>query len=185
MSEYIRTNKFDVKECLNIFVKKLIRTKIRIYIRDQYIWIFEYSNVFVTPLHWAPFCGADDNSKSKSNSDSNGIQQGHFQQDALTKTCSRKNFYRFDIDVCGKDIVRVGQWQTPSFVTDNLFQRGPPCPPFGPPSIFTCHILSREYGIRYSSNQTLISLYWLIKNFHDMICFSNKHLIVFIMNYRK
>ena len=49
MSEYIRTNKFDTNECLNIFVKeKLIRTNIRIYIRDQYIRIFEYSNIFVT-----------------------------------------------------------------------------------------------------------------------------------------
>ena len=26
-------------------------------------------------------------------------------------------------------MVRVGQWQTPPFVTDNLFQRGQPCPP--------------------------------------------------------
>ena len=49
MSEYIRTNKFDTNECLNIFVKeKLIRTNVRIYIRDQYIRIFEYSNIFVT-----------------------------------------------------------------------------------------------------------------------------------------
>ena len=43
MSEYIRTNKFDTNECLNIFVKeKLIQTNVRIYIRDQYIRIFEY-----------------------------------------------------------------------------------------------------------------------------------------------
>ena len=43
MSEYIRTNKFDTNECLNIFVKeKLIRTNVRIYIHDQYIQIFEY-----------------------------------------------------------------------------------------------------------------------------------------------
>ena len=43
MSEYIRTNKFDTNECPNIFVKeKLIRTNVRIYIRDQYIRIFEY-----------------------------------------------------------------------------------------------------------------------------------------------
>ena len=43
MSEYIRTNKFDTNECLNIFVKeKFIRTNVRIYIRDQYIRIFEY-----------------------------------------------------------------------------------------------------------------------------------------------
>ena len=49
MSEYIRTNKFDTNECPNIFVKdKLIRTNVRIYIRDQYIRIFEYSNIFVT-----------------------------------------------------------------------------------------------------------------------------------------
>ena len=49
MSEYIRTNKFDTNECLNIFVKeKLIRTNVRIYIRDQYIQIFKYSNIFVT-----------------------------------------------------------------------------------------------------------------------------------------
>ena len=56
MSEYIRTNKFDTNECPNIFVKeKLIRTNVRIYIRDQYIRIFEYSNIFVTlwsnPIH--------------------------------------------------------------------------------------------------------------------------------------
>ena len=43
MSEYIRTNKFDTNECPNIFVKeKLTRTNVRIYICDQYIWIFEY-----------------------------------------------------------------------------------------------------------------------------------------------
>ena len=49
MSEYIRTNKFDTNECPNIFVKeKLIRTNVRIYTRDQYIRIFEYSNIFVT-----------------------------------------------------------------------------------------------------------------------------------------
>ena len=49
MSEYIRTNKFDTNECPNIFAKeKLIRTNVRIYIRDQYIRIFEYSNIFVT-----------------------------------------------------------------------------------------------------------------------------------------
>ena len=43
MSEYIRTNKFDTNECPNIFEKeKLIRTNVRIYIRDQYIRIFEY-----------------------------------------------------------------------------------------------------------------------------------------------
>ena len=49
MSEYICTNKFDTNECPNIFVKeKLIRTNVRIYIRDQYIRIFEYSNIFVT-----------------------------------------------------------------------------------------------------------------------------------------
>ena len=43
MSEYIRTNKFDTNECPNIFVKeKLIRTNVQIYIRDQYIRIFEY-----------------------------------------------------------------------------------------------------------------------------------------------
>ena len=49
MSEYIRTNKFDTNECPNIFGKeKLIRTNVRIYIRDQYIRIFEYSNIFVT-----------------------------------------------------------------------------------------------------------------------------------------
>ena len=43
MSEYISTNKFGTNECPNIFVKeKLIRTNIRIYIRDQYIRIFEY-----------------------------------------------------------------------------------------------------------------------------------------------
>ena len=49
MSEYIRTNKFDTNECPNIFVKeKLIRTNVRKYIRDQYIRIFEYSNIFVT-----------------------------------------------------------------------------------------------------------------------------------------
>ena len=43
MSEYIRTNKFDTNECPNIFVKeKLIRMNVQIYIRDQYIWIFEY-----------------------------------------------------------------------------------------------------------------------------------------------
>ena len=49
MSEYIRTNKFDPNECPNIFVKeKLIRTNVRIYICDQYIRIFELSNIFVT-----------------------------------------------------------------------------------------------------------------------------------------
>ena len=49
MSEYIRTKKFDTNECPNIFVKeKLIRTNVRIYTRDQYIRIFEYSNIFVT-----------------------------------------------------------------------------------------------------------------------------------------
>ena len=49
MSEYICTNKFDTNECPNIFVKeKLIRTNVRIYIRDQYIRIFEYSNIVVT-----------------------------------------------------------------------------------------------------------------------------------------
>ena len=43
MSEYIRTDKFDTNECPNIFVKdKLIRTNVRIYIRYQYIRIFEY-----------------------------------------------------------------------------------------------------------------------------------------------
>ena len=43
MSEYIRTNKFDTNECPNIFVKEiLIRMNVRIYIRDQYIQIFEY-----------------------------------------------------------------------------------------------------------------------------------------------
>ena len=43
MSEYIRTNKFDTNECLNIFIKeKLIQTNVRIYICDQYIRIFEY-----------------------------------------------------------------------------------------------------------------------------------------------
>ena len=43
MSEYIRTNKFDTNECPNIFVKeKLTQTNVRIYIRDQYIRIFEY-----------------------------------------------------------------------------------------------------------------------------------------------
>ena len=41
--------KFDTNECPNTFVKeKLIRTNVRIYIRDQYIRIFEYSNIFVT-----------------------------------------------------------------------------------------------------------------------------------------
>ena len=55
MSEYIRTNKFDTNECPNIFVKeKLIRTNVRIYIRDQYIRIFEYSNIFVTL--WVELC---------------------------------------------------------------------------------------------------------------------------------
>ena len=49
MSEYICTNKFDTNECPNIFVKeKLTRTNVRIYIHDQYIRIFEYSNIFVT-----------------------------------------------------------------------------------------------------------------------------------------
>ena len=43
MSEYIRSNKFNTNECPNIFVKeKLIRTNVRINIRDQYIQIFEY-----------------------------------------------------------------------------------------------------------------------------------------------
>ena len=41
--------KFDTKEYPNIFVtEKLIRTNVRIYIRDQYIRISEYSNIFVT-----------------------------------------------------------------------------------------------------------------------------------------
>ena len=45
MSEYIRTNKFDTNECLNIFVKeKLIPTNVRIYIRDQYTLV---SNIFI------------------------------------------------------------------------------------------------------------------------------------------
>ena len=49
MSEYIRTNKLDTNESPIIFVKeKLIRMNVRIYICDQYIWIFEYSNIFVT-----------------------------------------------------------------------------------------------------------------------------------------
>ena len=49
MSEYIRSNKFDTNECPNIFIKeKLIRMNVRIHIRDQYIRIFEYSNIFVT-----------------------------------------------------------------------------------------------------------------------------------------
>ena len=49
MSEYIHTNKFDTNESPNIFVtEKLIRTNVRINIRDQYIRIFEYSNIFVT-----------------------------------------------------------------------------------------------------------------------------------------
>ena len=49
MSEYIRTNKFDTNECPNKFVtEKLIWMNVRIYIRDQYIRIFEYSNIFVT-----------------------------------------------------------------------------------------------------------------------------------------
>ena len=64
MSEYIRTNKFDTNECPNIFVKeKLIRTNVRIYIRDQYIRIFEYLNIFVTlcfdPLHLTKVCSLD------------------------------------------------------------------------------------------------------------------------------
>ena len=55
MSEYICTNKFDTNECPNIFVKeKLIRTNVRIYIRDQYIRIFEYSNIFVTLCFGSP-----------------------------------------------------------------------------------------------------------------------------------
>ena len=55
MSEYIRTNKFDTNECPNIFVKeKLIRTNVRIYIRDRYIRIFEYSNIFVTLWYDSP-----------------------------------------------------------------------------------------------------------------------------------
>ena len=52
MSEYIRTNKFDTNKCPNIFVKeKLIRTNVRIYIRDQYIRIFEYSNIRIYLSH--------------------------------------------------------------------------------------------------------------------------------------
>ena len=59
MSEYIRTNKFDTNECPNLFVKeKLIRTNVRIYIRDQYIRIFKYSNIFVTLCARAQFAGA-------------------------------------------------------------------------------------------------------------------------------
>ena len=55
MSEYIRTNKFDTNECPNIFVKeKLTRTNVRIYIQDQYIRIFQYSNIFVTLWHIYP-----------------------------------------------------------------------------------------------------------------------------------
>ena len=38
-----------MNECPNIFVKeRLMRTNVRINVRDQYIWIFEYSNIFVT-----------------------------------------------------------------------------------------------------------------------------------------
>merc|ERR1711934_1196897 len=39
-------------ECPNIFVKeKLIRMNVRIYIRDQYIRIFEYSNIRIYSSH--------------------------------------------------------------------------------------------------------------------------------------
>ena len=59
MSEYIRTNKFDTNECPNIFVKeKLIRMNVRIYIRDQYIRIFEYIRhtlIYNTHYNLAPF----------------------------------------------------------------------------------------------------------------------------------
>ena len=49
MSEYICSNKLNTNECPNIFVKeKLIQTNDRIYIRDKYIRIFEYLNIFVT-----------------------------------------------------------------------------------------------------------------------------------------
>ena len=44
MSEYIRTNKFDTNKYIR---KKLICTNVCIYC-DPYIWIFEYSNIFVT-----------------------------------------------------------------------------------------------------------------------------------------
>ena len=47
MSEYIRTNKLDTNECPNIFVKeKLIRTNVRIYIRDQYMGEFVVEGFF-------------------------------------------------------------------------------------------------------------------------------------------
>ena len=53
MSEYIRTNEFDTNECPNIFVKeKLLRTNVRIYIRDQYIRIFKY--IRHTLIHITP-----------------------------------------------------------------------------------------------------------------------------------
>ena len=43
MSEYIHTNKFDTNESPNMFVtEKLIRTNVRLTIRDLYIRIFEY-----------------------------------------------------------------------------------------------------------------------------------------------
>ena len=48
MSEYICANKFDTNECANIFIIFFMRTNVRIYISDQYIWIFEYSNIFAT-----------------------------------------------------------------------------------------------------------------------------------------
>ena len=61
MSEYIRTNKFDTNKCPNIFVKeKVIRTNVRIHIRDQYIRIFEYLNILGTniysDIHSGQFC---------------------------------------------------------------------------------------------------------------------------------
>ena len=41
-----------MNECPNIFVKeKLIQTNVQIRIRDQYIWIFKYLNIFVTLWH--------------------------------------------------------------------------------------------------------------------------------------
>ena len=54
MSEYIRTNKFDMNECPMIFVKeKLIQMNVPIYIRDQYILKFEYSNIRIYSSHSA------------------------------------------------------------------------------------------------------------------------------------
>ena len=50
-------------------------------------------------------------------------------------------------------MVRVGQWQTPPFVTDNLFQRGQPCPPH-------CSTAMSTRPVRYSGCFAWFILLW-------------------------